>query len=508
MHLIMGALLLAVSTLAGSTALVGAQEVRLAPYTSETQGFASVVPEGWTEVGPGIFARQANAADTTVLVQQAAPAPAADLLASVLPQLGLDEAPTSVGTHQGGALEWTLYQAEVTAGPASSAVDLALSEADDASYLVVLQTTPDDYAALHEGVFLPALDAFAPLAAAATPVPPYVEEEVTFESGEVNLAGTLSLPPGAGPHPVVVLVSGSGPQDRNEDIGAPLQPFRVLADELTRAGVAVLRYDDRGVGRSTGTFEGATTQDFASDAAAAIDYLLTREEIDPDQIGLLGHSEGGYIAAMLGATNQDLDFIIGLAAPGVSGRELVLLQTRRTQEANGASPEEIAAEVAFLEELISLAEDPDAVNALTYERALERAGAMPDEERAALGDLEEYARTIAQRIAAEYTTGWFAALLAYDPAPDWARTTVPVLAIYGGKDVQVDAEQNAPALEAALTEGGNDNTEIVVLPEANHLFQAADTGSPNEYGTLPAEFTPDLLPTIIDWLREQGIIDQ
>ena len=149
-----------------------------------------------------------------------------------------------------------------------------------------------------------------------------------------------------------------------------------------------------------------------------------------------------------------------------------------------------------------------AVEALTYERVLKQVEAMSDEERAAIGDVEEYARQVAARVAEEYTTGWFEALLNYDPAPDLARITVPVLAIYGGKDVQVDAEQNAPALEAALQQSGNEDAEIIILPEANHLFQTAETGSPDEYVTLPAEFAPELIPTIVDWLREHEIIAQ
>ena len=504
MHLALRFVLLSVLLIVSPTA--HAQEgTALVPYTSATQGFSSVVPRDWTEVGPGIFTRQRTATDPTVLVQQAVPAPPADVLMSLLPDLNLTEPPPSTGTHRGGALEWTLYHAEPPAGAGHPATDLGLAVTEAMTYVVVLQTTPDEAVALHADVFLPVLDAFAPLAVVATPIS-YPSEDVTFANGDITLAGTLTLPPGAGPHPAIVLVSGSGAQDRNEDIGAPLRPFQVLADELTRAGVAVLRYDDRGTGQSTGTFAGATTHDFATDAEAAITYLLTREEVDPDRLGLLGHSEGGYVAAMLGARNDDLAFIVFLAGPGVSGRELVLRQAQRVQAANGASPAEIAAEVAFLEELMTLLDDPAAVEALARERAIVRAEALPDEERASLGDLDAYARERAQRIVREYTTGWFAALLAYDPAADLARITVPVLAIYGGKDVQVDAEQNAPAMAAGLAAGGNEAAEIVVLPEANHLFQRADTGSPAEYVTLPAEFTPELIPTLVEWLTEQEII--
>lgn len=334
----------------------------------------------------------------------------------------------------------------------------------------------------------------------------YLEEEVTFPNGDITLAGTLTLPETPGPHPALVLVSGSGPQDRDEDIGAPLKPFLVLADELTRAGVAVLRYDERGVGESTGTFSGATTADFATDAEAAIAYLLGRDEINPDQIGLLGHSEGGLVAAMLGARSDDLDFIITLAAPGLTGAELTLLQNRVLMELEGAPPEEIEAHLAYLEALMAVLDDPEAIATLTRDRVLAQIAAMPESERASIGDPDAYAEMIAERVVATYATGWFAALAAYDPTLDWAQTTVPVLAIFGGLDMQVPAEQNAPPIETALAEAGNDDVTVVILPGANHLFQTADTGSPAEYATLPAEFTPDLIPTLTDWLREHVTI--
>jgi hypothetical protein len=302
----------------------------------------------------------------------------------------------------------------------------------------------------------------------------------------------------------VVLVSGSGPQDRDETLGGgiAIKPFRLLADALTREGVAALRYDDRGVGESTGTFSTAMVSDFASDAEAAIDFLLTREEIDPTQIGVLGHSEGGLVAAMLGARNDDLDFIISLAGPGVNGRDVLLLQNQRILEAEGATQEQIDAQLAFVRELTTMLDDPDATDALVYEHTLAQLEALPEEERAALGDLEQHARIVADQAAQQFGAGWFTSFLDYDPAPDWAQTTVPILAIFGGKDVQVDAEQNTPALEATLEQAGNDDVEIVVLPNANHLFQEAETGSLSEYATLPTEFTPDLVPTIEEWLRD------
>lgn len=495
--------LLVIALLASSVfAVARAQEtLTLVPYTSEGYGYASVVPEGWTDVGNGIFARQREAADTTLIAQQSVPLPADKLLVSLLPQLGLTEPPASVGEHQGGSLTWTLYRVDVSFGSGSVAVDLALADSGSVTYLVLVQTSPEEYAALHDALFLPALDAFAPLSTPEEPVP-YDVEDVRVANGDVTLAGTLTLPATPGPHPAVVLVSGSGPQDRDETLGGgiAIKPFRLLADALTRAGVAVLRYDDRGVGESTGDFASATIPDFASDAEAAIHYLAGREEIDPARIGLLGHSEGGLVAAMLGARNQDLAFIISLAGPGVNGRDVLVLQNQRILEAEGATDEQIAAQRAFIEKAITLLDDPEALEALVYQHTLEQARSLPEAQRKALGDLERYARQVTDQAMTQFGAAWFMSFVTYDPAEDWARTTVPVLALFGGKDTQVDAEQNAPAMLAALLKGGNHDVEVVVLPDANHLFQRATTGGPSEYATLPAAFTPDLLPAIISWL--------
>lgn len=477
------------------------EQIVLLPLTSEAYGITSVVPEGWQEAAPGIHARQRDADDPALIAQQSALASPDDVLTSLLPQLGLVEAPQSVGTFRGSALNWTLYQIDVPFDTITIRVDLALANEGGTTYLVLLQASSDEFDALHEGVFLPTLEAFAPLVLDEAPVP-YIVEEVTFPSGDHTLAGTLTLPPEPGPHPAIVLVSGSGPQDRDETLGAgiAIKPFRLLADALTRAGVAVLRYDDRGVGESTGTFSTASTTDLADDAAAAIDYLLTREEIDPDQIGLLGHSEGGIVAAMLGARNDDLDFIISLAGTGVSGRDVLLLQNRRLMEAEGASQEEIEAQVAFVEDLIANIDDPEKVEQLVYERALVQIAALPEEERSRITDPEVYARTVAKQSAQQYNPAWFKPFLTYDPAVDWAQTTVPVLALFGGKDVQVDAAQNAAPMLEALQKAGNEDVAVVILPNANHLFQEATTGAFSEYATLPPEFTPDLLPTLLTWL--------
>jgi pimeloyl-ACP methyl ester carboxylesterase len=483
--------------------------ITLKPYTDTTFGLTSVVPEGWTDVGNGLYRRLNSDTDVTLIGQQAVPLAADKVMPMMLPQLGLTEAPESVGTYQSAALNWTLYKVDVKAPTGTVAVDFALAEDKTAgkTYIVLLQTTPDEYDALHETVFQPVLEALAPYTEPAAEDVPYAQEEVTFENGDVTLAGTLTLPEGDGPYPAVVLVTGSGAQDRDETIGA-MKPFRLIADGLTRAGVAVLRWDDRGVGKSTGDFETATTADFASDATAAIDFLLTRDDINPDQIGLLGHSEGGDVAAMLGATNENLAFIISMAGPAVSGADVLLVQNKRILEAENAPEESIKAQLDFLPELFEKiqAKDTEAIRQLTHDAVLEQVKLLSEDQRKKIGDLEAYANQQADSAVTTYNNDWFRFFLTYNPGEDWAKTTTPVLAIYGKLDVQVDADQNAPAFEAAMKEAGNTDYQLTILPKANHLMQEATTGSPTEYGTLKQEFTPDFLPTIIDWLTQQGII--
>ena len=494
-----------------ATAEPPSDPIVLVPHTDEAFGIESVIPDLWTDLGNGVFVRQNSPTDPTVIAQQSAPLNAESVLNSLLPQLALTDVPESTGMYQGAVLEWTLYKIDVAAGAVNVTVDLGLAEANGTTYVVLLQTSPDDYEDLHTSVFLLTLKAFRPLITEESTEPvQYNVEEVTFESEDVTLAGTLTLPPTAGPHPVVVLVSGSGPQDRDESFGGgiAIKPFRLLADALTREGVAVLRYDDRGVGESTGDFSTAILDNFATDAEAAIQYLLTRDDIDSDQIGLLGHSEGGLIAAVLGARNTDLDFIIAMAGPSVIGRDVLLLQNQLVLAAEGETEEAIDAQQAFVESLFDVIDDPEAIEALIYEYSLEQLELLPEEQRTAIGDLEAYARAVAVQAAQQYSSGWFESFLNYDPAIDWAQTTIPVLAFFGGNDVQVDAEQNAQVLEDALDEAGNEDYEIVILPDANHLFQEAETGSVSEYTTLAAEFTPDFLPTLMEWIQDHVTVSE
>ena len=336
---------------------------------------------------------------------------------------------------------------------------------------------------------------------------PYLVEEVAFASGDVTLAGVLSLPPTPGPHPAVALVSGSGAQDRdgaNPSLPGYL-PLRWLADHLARSGFAVLRWDERGVGESTGDHEEADTADLADDLEAGVTFLSTRSEIDPERVGILGHSEGGIIVALVAARTTDVAFVVSMAGPAVSYAEGVVKQVERILETGGAGPEAVAEAVAQQERVVALAlaEDWDALTAFLTAIAAAQAEALPEATRAQLGDLDAFvANQVAGQVAA-FQSPWMRWFLSHDPAVDWARVTVPVLALFGGLDVQVDVEQNRAPLEAALAAAGNDDVTIVVFDDANHLFQRAVTGGPEEYLRLEMAFAPGFLQEISAWLAER-----
>lgn len=331
---------------------------------------------------------------------------------------------------------------------------------------------------------------------------PYSEIEVVYPNPEadIELAGTLTLPQGTGPFPVVLLISGSGPQDRNEELYGH-KPFLVLADHLTRRGIAVLRVDDRGVAQSTGDFDAATTVDFTSDALAGVEYLKSRPEIDKERIGLIGHSEGGLIAPLAATASSDVAFIVLMAGPALNGEEIAYLQSDLLLRASGA-PEELIAEQAIMQrELFSVAkvtEDPEEAAEKMLAIMLAPYAELSPEEFAALGDLEN--AMLAQINL--FLSPWFQFFMTYDPLPTLRKVECPVLAINGSKDLQVPAEQNLTLIEAALQAGGNQNFTVIELPELNHLFQTAGTGGTDEYYLIEETIAPIALDTMADWLVE------
>jgi pimeloyl-ACP methyl ester carboxylesterase len=503
------ALLVAV---AQPTLAQGGQGIERRPVEDANFGVASIVPEGWQELSNGVYARGTPPDDLAIVVIQSAPVTIEELWPSLLPQLSLAEVPASTGSLATEELDWQLYRFDVPMGERELTIEVALAEEGGTTYIVMLQSESDEFDVLREEVLVPAIEAFAILAPEPTPdlaTLPFDVEEVTFPGGGegVELAGTLTLPKGPGPHPAIVLMSGSGAQDRDESLRpiSTLKPFALIADALTQAGVAVLRYDDRGVGGSTGDYAAATVQDLAADGAAALDYLRTRDEIDPARIGLLGHSEGGLYAAMLTAEDPSIAFVVGMAAPATDGVSLLVDQQAAILRAEGGSEDEVALAREFAVEAMPLARDGDqegfAAAARDYFSKLWNG--LSEEERVIAGDRETFLDRQVQALSG-LQSGWARSLLAYDPAPDWAKVSVPVLGLYGGKDVQVVADQNESALRDALEREGGTNLDIVVFPDANHLFQASRTGAVSEYTTLEPSFTPEFLPTLVDWVTEQA----
>lgn len=322
---------------------------------------------------------------------------------------------------------------------------------------------------------------------------PYRVEEVTFanEAAGISLAGTLTIPEGEGPFPVSVLVSGSGPQDRDETIFGH-KPFLVIADHLTRNGVAVLRFDDRGVGQSEGEFSSATTEDFASDARAAVRFLKGRAEIDPGKVGIIGHSEGGVVGPMVAAEEPgEVAFLVLLAGTGVNGREIILHQAGLIARASGVPNEEVDRQVKELDELTSRMISGDARNDDAEELAQAVLAASGDED-------PDDSRS---RAISEMDGPWFRFFLTHDPSPVLRRVDCPVLALFGEKDLQVDPSQNAPEVDAALKEAGHERSEVEILPGLNHLFQTASSGSPTEYGAIEETIAPELLDRVAEWVQ-------
>ena len=320
---------------------------------------------------------------------------------------------------------------------------------------------------------------------------PYLAQQVQFanDSASINLAGTLTLPNKTGKFPAVILITGSGPQDRNEEILGH-KPFLVIADHLTRNGIAVLRYDDRGVGSSTGNFSGATTYDFAADARAAVSYLKSRPEIDTDKIGLIGHSEGGMIAPIIAADDKSIDFIVLLAGPGIPIDQMMLLQKKGIEQKMGIPLAQVEQGQKINTAIFTLVKTSQPEELLEKIKAYLKAQGITD------------ATTVNQYVNT-FSDPWLQSFLKYDPQSVLNKVTCPVLALNGSKDLQVPATENLVAIKNALAHGENKQVTIKELPGLNHLFQHTETGLVSEYGEIEETFSPQALTLITDWVLGQ-----
>ncbi len=331
----------------------------------------------------------------------------------------------------------------------------------------------------------------------------YYSEDVTFENNKAGiiLAGTLTLPKKDGVFPVVILISGSGPQNRNEELLGH-KPFLVLSDYLTKNGIAVLRYDDRGTAMSKGDFQTATSADFATDVESAIAYLKTRKEINKKKICLIGHSEGGLIAPMVASKSKDVALIVLLAGTGIQGDRLLLLQQKLIGKASGISDEDLQKSELINRKVFDIVNKSNNLEQLNIDLTNYIKQSLTDNPNAAkpqgMSD-DDFVKLQVNQIAKP----WMQYFIKYNPAPVLEKVKCPVLAVNGEKDLQVPAKENLEAIKKALTKGGNKRVTTKEFSNLNHLFQECKTGSPNEYATIEQTFSPTALTEILKWLQTQ-----
>jgi pimeloyl-ACP methyl ester carboxylesterase len=323
------------------------------------------------------------------------------------------------------------------------------------------------------------------------------ETEINFPSGEVVLAGTLTVPSTPGPYPGVVLVTCGAQQPRDLDAFG-FRPFTVLADHLAENGIAVLRYDKRGVGKSTGDSYAASLEDSAADALAAVEFLRGHEAVDSEKVGLCGHSDGGLVSAIAASRSPNITFLILLSAFGIPVEELDALRQDRLARARGASDEEVEEEKKLLERVYravrsgqfddNLKAEIDRATRVNVER-------LPEDQRPPVD-------TLVESNLKKLQSPGFQSLLACEPKEVYSQVSCPVLALFGGENPVIPREQNAFAIEEALEAGGNPDAMVRTIPDSNHLFMKAKTGTPEEIPHLEREFAPGFLEQITSWILE------
>lgn len=339
-----------------------------------------------------------------------------------------------------------------------------------------------------------------------TPEPPFPYESVdlTYSSldEDITLAATLTIPEGEGPFPAVLFLTGTGPQDRDEQIFGH-RPFLILSDALTRAGFVTLRADDRGVGGSTGEDHRAGTADLLNDALAGVQLLDSRPEVDSSMIGIVGHSHGGQMAPLVAAESDLVGFVISIAGPSVSGMDVLRLQNRLVFEHQMAGMPAEVVEAAVADQIAMLdaihghfvAGDMEAAAAHLESVIRQQVAAVPEDQQPS----EEEIQALVDMQVSGNVNEAMAGFMTFEPTESLSQLTVPYLGIYGGKDIQVDAEQNAQPARDALEAAGNGDYTVVVMDGLNHLMQPAETGYPDEYGTIEITMDQEVIDLIVDW---------
>ena len=324
---------------------------------------------------------------------------------------------------------------------------------------------------------------------------PYHSEEITFENtkDKIVLAGTLTLPERDGNFPAVILISGSGPQNRDEELLGH-KPFLVLSDYLTRNGIAVLRFDDRGTAKSTGDFNNATTFDFAKDVESAIEYLHKRKEINKDKIGLIGHSEGGIIASIIASENKNIDFIVLMAGSTLRGDKLLLLQKYLIETQIGINKQLVETNQKIFAGAYEIILDESLENELISDTlskyfTSKYGQALPEKQKTALVN--------------QLSTAWMINIIRLDPAIYLEKISCPILAIVGSKDLQVPSKENLEIIENIFAESENTRVKTKELDGLNHLFQECETGMVSEYATIEQTISPIALKEILNWINIQ-----
>jgi len=328
---------------------------------------------------------------------------------------------------------------------------------------------------------------------------PYTSEDVAFTNDKFNikLSGTLTIPAGSGPFKAAIMITGSGAQNRNEELLGH-KPFLIIADYLSRHGIAVLRYDDRGVAGSQGNYAEATSADLATDAEAAFNFLKNNPKINQKEIGFIGHSEGGLIASIVASSNGNIGFIVSLAGPGVTGQQIILRQSQDIGRLSGASEKDIKESTETNKKLYAvLRKEKD--NNKAEIKILELYKKILEKKKTTEDDTEKAVNNLKMTFGAKTYT-WFRYFIMTDPSIYWRKVKCPVLALDGEKDLQVAANENLPAIEKALKSSGNKSSKTVKMTGLNHLFQHCKTGLPAEYATIEETFSPEALKIIADWI--------